>query len=371
MLGGTASAAGGAIFIGAGAGLYSDNLSADTFTGNQAIGGSGTLYNGFGAIGGDAAGGGIFAEAGNYDLNIINATFAANVAQGGTGLLADGGNAAGGGLYLQNGGLGNTRLINDTIAQNTAVGGLGQGALTSRGTGSGGGLADNFLSLPVAKLINTIVAKNAANVDNDVDGVFASLGTNLIGDVGTSTGFSSATGDYVGTTKKPLDPGLDPLGNYGGPTQTFRPSVGSFVVDRGNNSVTGSLGLTTDQRGQPRRSGAAVDIGSYEAILPGQNKTYALSQGTSLTTTGTNGLLAGYHNPLHKTVTVQLMRGHRPHHRHAQAERKRHIHIHTAEKFPWQRLVSIPRPGGWPGARCVHGRFEGDEVSSRAKAVLI
>ena len=261
-------------------------------------------------MGGDAAGGGIFAEAGNYDLNIINATFAANAAQGGTGLLADGGNAAGGGLYLQNGGLGNTRLVNDTIAQNIAVGGLGQGALSSQGVGSGGGLADNFLSVPLAKLINTIVAKNAANIDNDVDGVFTSLGSNLIGDVGTSTGFSAVAGDYVGTTKKPLDPGLDPLGNYGGPTQTFRPSVGSFVVDRGNNVVvTGPLGLTTDQRGQPRRSGAAVDIGAFEAVLPGQNKTYTLSQGSSLATTGINGLLSGYHNPLHKTVTVQLVSG--------------------------------------------------------------
>lgn len=308
LLGGNASAAGGAIFIGAGAGAYADNIIADTFTGNQAIGGNGTLYLGIGAMGGVGAGGGVFAEAGNYDLNIIDATFAGNVAQGGIGILADGGNAAGGGLYLQNGGLGNTRLANDTIAQNSAVGGAGQGFLASRGVGSGGGLADNFAGIPVAKLINTIVAKNAANVNNDVDGVFASLGTNLIGDVGSTTSFSSARGDYTGTTKKPLDPGLDPLGNYGGPTQTFRPSVGSFVVDRGNNIVV-TQGVTTDQRGQPRRSGIAVDIGAYEAVLPNQNKTYTLSQGTTLTTTGINGLLSGYHNPLHKTVTVQLVPG--------------------------------------------------------------
>ena len=86
--------------------------------------------------------------------------------------------------------------------------------------------------------------------------------------------------------------------------------VGSFVIDRGNSSVvTGPLGLTTDQRGDPRRSGSAVDIGSYEVILAGQNKSYALRQGTQLTTTGLNGLLSGYHNPLHKAVTVQLVPG--------------------------------------------------------------
>jgi len=37
------------------------------------------------------------------------------------------------------------------------------------------------------------------------------------------------------------------------------------------------------------------------------NQTYTLAQGTTLTTTATNGLLAGISNPLNRTVTVQLV----------------------------------------------------------------
>ena len=308
LLGGTGAAAGGALFFGGGAGVFADNIVACTFVGNEAIGGNATVFNGFGARGGVGAGGGIFAQAGNYDLNVINATFAANVAQGGHGALGDGGAAAGGGLYLQTGGLGTTRLVNDTIARNLANGGQGGGALASPGVGSGGGVADDLVGLQIAKVINTIVAKNDANATNDVDGVFASLGSNLIGDIGSSAGFGAALGDFVGSTRAPLDPGLDPLGNYGGPTQTFRPGVGSLAIDRGDSSVvTGPLGLTTDQRGHARRSGSAVDIGAYEVIIPGQDKSYTLRQGSTLTTSGINGLLAGYHNPLHKSVTVQLV----------------------------------------------------------------
>jgi hypothetical protein len=325
ILRGTASAAGGAIFFAGDAILFggsapvSDTILASTFVSNQAVGGAGAVILGFGSRGGDGAGGGIFAEAGSYNLNVINSTFAANVAKGGPGALDDGGNAAGGGIYLQGGGInvltGTTRLVNDTIALNRAMGGQGSGVLAASGIGSGGGLADGFLSLPAPKVINTIVAKNAANQNKDVDGVFSSLGSNLIGTVtAAGAGFGAGSGDFVGSAAAPLDPGLDPLGNYGGPTQTFRLSAGSFAADRGNSVVaTGPLALTTDQRGQPRRSGSAVDIGAYEATAKDQNKSYTLAQGTTLTTTAaTTGLLAGYNNPLGKTVTVQLVAGSGP-----------------------------------------------------------
>ena len=326
ILGGTASAAGGAIFFAGDATFFggssapvSDTILASTFVGNQASGGAGAVYFGFGSRGGDGAGGGIFAEAGSYNLNVINSTFAANIAQGGQGALDDGGNAAGGGLYLQSGGAtgitGTARLVNDTIALNRATGGQGSGVLAAQGIGSGGGLAGGFLSLPAPKVLNTIVAKNVADRNNDVDGVFSSLGSNLIGTV-TAAGasFGAATGDFVGSAATPLDPGLDPLGSYGGPTLTFRLSAGSFAADRGNSIVaTGPLGLTTDQRGQSRRSGISVDIGAYEGTAKDQNKSYTLAQGTTLTTTAaTSGLLAGYNNPLGKTVTVQLIAGSDP-----------------------------------------------------------
>jgi hypothetical protein len=315
LLGGTADAEGGAIFFSGGNGILTNNVLNSTFVGNRAVGGNGALFNGLGSRGGNGLGGALFAEAGRYDLNVINATFAANVAQGGNGALADGGNAGGGGLYLQYGGLGTTRLVNDTIAYNRAQGGNGAGALATNGIGSGGGLADNYVTLPVPtplpKVINTIVARNAANLDNDANGVFDSLGSNLIGDsTGAAASFIATTGDFTGSTLTPLDPGLDPLANYGGPTQTYRLSAGSFAVDRGNSTVvSGPLHLTNDQRGQARRSGVSVDIGAYETQASGQDKTYSMNEGASLTTTADNGLLAGLNNPLGRTVTVRLVAG--------------------------------------------------------------
>ncbi len=170
------------------------------------------------------------------------------------------------------------------------------------------------MALPVPKVINTIIAKNTATQSGDVDGLFSSLGSNLVGDnTGAAASFSGATKDFVGSTSAPLDPGLDPLGNYGGPTQTFRLKTGSFAIDRGNSAVvTGPLNLTFDERGQARRSGIAVDIGAYEVVQAGQNKTYLLAQGATLTTTSANGLLAGLGNPLHETFSVRLAPGGAP-----------------------------------------------------------
>jgi hypothetical protein len=310
LLRGTADARGGAIYFSGGFGLFTSSITGSTFTGNQAIGGNGAVVNGFGARGGHATGGAIFAEAGSYDLNVINATFAANVAQGGKGSLGDGGHATGGALFLQNGGTGTVRLVNDTISGNKALGGQGNGTLATSGASSGGGLAGNFLGMPLAKVINTIIAKNGASMNSDVDGVFASLGSNLIGDnTGAAASFNAATGDFVGTFGGPLDPGLDPLGNHGGTTQTFRLRTDSFAIDRGKSTVVSGVApvATKDQRGQPRRSGIDVDIGAFEFAQKSLSRSYSLNQGITLTTTATSSLLAGVNNPLGKTVTAKLV----------------------------------------------------------------
>ena len=47
---------------------------------------------------------------------------------------------------------------------------------------------------------------------------------------GAAGSFNPFTGDFIGTTLAPLDPGLDPLGNYGGPSPTHRLKAGSFAI---------------------------------------------------------------------------------------------------------------------------------------------
>src|SRR5262249_36162587 len=86
------------------------SITGSTFANNQAIGGNGVLFNGFGARGGNAWGGGLYAAAGTYDLTIVDSTFSGNSVQGGNGKGAtgtnglgpsgDGGSAWGGGIYL-------------------------------------------------------------------------------------------------------------------------------------------------------------------------------------------------------------------------------------------------------------------------------
>jgi hypothetical protein len=58
------------------------------------------------------------------------------------------------------------------------------------------------------------------------------------------------------------DPKLEPLANYGGPTQTHQLAAGSVAIAAGSSINAGS----TDQRGAgyPRSSGGSTDIGAIE-----------------------------------------------------------------------------------------------------------
>jgi hypothetical protein len=94
-----------------------------------------------------------------------------------------------------------------------------------------------------------------------------SLGNNLIGDIGSSTGWVAS--DLTGTGANPLDPQLAPLDNQEGPTQTMALLGGSPAIDAG----TAVGAPTTDQRGLGRSGN--VDIGAFEyaGVAPQQPQT--------------------------------------------------------------------------------------------------
>jgi PKD repeat protein len=258
----------------AGGGTFSNCTIYANSAGNGGYGGNGGPYapfygngapGGSGGSGGGVSGGGIF----------VNCTIYGNSAgSGGNGGYAyyyNGGNGGYGGNAGNGGGVdGGGTLINCTIASNStaqggsAGGGWGVGVSGQPGSpGSGGGIGGS-------QLLNTIVANNsAAGSGPDVSGNFASLGHNLIGISDGSSGFG-ASGDLLGSGASPMNAGLGPLQNNGGPTPTCALLSGSPAIDAGNDAVLSApYDLTTDQRGFPRKSGSHVDIGAYEYVCSG------------------------------------------------------------------------------------------------------
>jgi len=114
-------------------------------------------------------------------------------------------------------------------------------------------------------LANTIIAGNSVSgpeaAGPDFQGsVTTDLGHNLIGDTSGSSGFSPST-DLLN-----VNPLLNALGNFGGPTQTFALLPGSPAINAGDNALIPS-GITTDQRGPgyARTVNGTVDIGAFES----------------------------------------------------------------------------------------------------------
>jgi cysteine-rich repeat protein len=213
--------------------------------------------------------------------------------------------------YYDGGGIlneGTTRIARSTIHDNVARYGDGGGihneesleihASTLSGNyagDNGGGISNQFGSLVLSSSTLThneawrsggLHNRGAAGLDHNlIAGNFydfaenpsdcnewsgypiTSLGHNLVGAVDDCPSIDHAT-DLKGTLAVVVDPGLEPLGFYGGPTETHALVPGSPAIDAGAAAGCGPV----DQRGQARPADGnddtlpLCDIGAFEVV---------------------------------------------------------------------------------------------------------
>jgi hypothetical protein len=280
----------------------------DTFSGDDALGGTGGTGGkggnngegggpgGPGGPGGTGVGGGLFLQNAGQQVLLSSDTFNSDGAQGGTGGTGGhggtgdtggtGGRGGTGGSGNNGGGIyviqSEAYLLNDTLSGNSAQGGAG-GAGGAAGSssytggspgkkGAGGGSGSNSsgggldASDGIVELGNTLIALNDATTSGpDIFGNINLTFTqnNLIGNgAGSNLSDGDASGDLVGFTASTLK--LGPLANNGGPTQTMALLSGSPAIAAGTiYPIFYGLPLT-DQRGLARTVYGHVDIGAVE-----------------------------------------------------------------------------------------------------------
>lgn len=226
--------------------------SGTTFLGNLAQGGAGVVdggnlvvlgstFSGNSARSstGPGSGGGL-GLTNNSSISITNSTFSANQA---IGVFPNNTNASGGGLVIY----GNAtpfQIRNSTITLNTAG-------------WTGGGIQSTTSGV----LTNTIVANNtAANQFN----IARQCSAQLINGGGVIhfpniIGAQNAQNPYCASGALVVNPNLQPLATNGGYSSTHALLAGSAAINVGSCVP----GVTTDQRGVTRPSGAC-DIGAFE-----------------------------------------------------------------------------------------------------------
>ncbi|MEA2309018.1 MAG: hypothetical protein QOI65_1304 [Thermoleophilaceae bacterium] len=212
------------------------DVAKSTISGNRAGGGDG-----------NGNGGGIDSIGAERTITVTDSTLAGNVAGGG----GPEGDGLGGAIAFEGGGSGSTlTLRHATVAGNVA------------GGGGGDGLGGGIFGAAGSTVRNSIVSGNAGGFGPNCDATVGSSSHNI--ENGDSCFFIS-NGNMI------TDPKLRPLGNYGGPTKTMPPKVGSPAID---NAEPGYC-TSSDQRGVAR--GAACDIGAAELVFANLGVTAAVS----------------------------------------------------------------------------------------------
>lgn len=220
--------------------------------------------------GGAGMGGALFNDRGG-SVTIVNSTLVANMAQGGPGgpnyypaggsvspYSGSGGSALGGGIFNRSGTL---TLVNVTLANNNVIAGIAGPIMEAALPGNPGARNGSELytmrdpvtgEAAAVNMVNTIVVNSSAVYDHLV---------NDPGYAGTVTGSHNlvmrASGIPAGIILSTADPLLGPLGDNGGPTQTFALNIGSPAINAGTSGAP-----VLDQRGAGRDE--MPDIGAYE-----------------------------------------------------------------------------------------------------------
>lgn len=208
-----------------------------TISGNQALNaaGGGLRSNGAVAVtyiydstisGNTSNNGGGLANAGGSDLHVTNSTISGNQSISAAGIFNG---AAGNDVYV----------LNSTLTNNTRT------YTTTPVPGDIDNPAGGYLSIQ-----NSIVSSVGTSAGPTV---LVSLGNNIFTGVAFTSGFQPT--DLIAA-----DPKLGPLANNGGPTQTHALLSGSPALNTANTTAAPAL----DQRGSPRPTGSAADIGACE-----------------------------------------------------------------------------------------------------------
>ncbi|MDK2973090.1 MAG: hypothetical protein PWP23_2845 [Candidatus Sumerlaeota bacterium] len=172
----------------------------------------------------------------------------------------------------------NVTIVNSTFGENSSDSGLGGAILLDQSTAAAtvnirhstlinnpsGGAAIDIDRGGTVSLSHSIVANESGEAlsANSGSGLFASDGFNLISSEAGIAPSSIQTHElYAGSIERIVDP---VLGDNGGPTLTYPVRVSGPAVDGGDPLL--STPPATDQRGQARVYGAAIDLGAVEAI---------------------------------------------------------------------------------------------------------
>lgn len=181
-------------------------------------------------------GAGIYVE--DVELSIVNSTIAANEGSDGAALFSSQSELS---------------LVHCTVSGNL---GEESGGLTLRET-------NLFLE-------GCVIAGNHSREHVEIrrvdESTVTASGPSVIGSNGTVEDVFPA-GALVGTPAAPLDPLLSPLGDFGGAAKTLMPLSGSPLLDAAPPTP---FTPPSDQRGEPRPVGLALDLGAVEvdAALP-------------------------------------------------------------------------------------------------------